>query len=626
MLINNNFKRYKESENDNKGRGKSSFFIKLNNFRLVVYNIFFYIIVLSLLYLVLSLFSNSITNLVKGLFLKAPSTLIVNFDGQIIEDYSGYEEREATSYFQICECLRLCASDKNIKQLLLNLDNLSYIDLVQVEELGSLINNLPSDIEVVAYSSSYGQLSYALASYADRVVMHKNGEVVFKGVSLYALFYKRLFDKIGVKFNVIATGDYKSAGEPYTREEFSKKAKENLEELTLSIYKSISSIIDENRSKISTSGSSLTAGKNLFQDYLTNLPLLITNYKNQTSDFSQYENIFSHIALDYGLVDQAISLPASYKTADLLKELNLNSSYVNGSDYILKRGSGFALNKIGVLTLEGSIVDESYSRSGVIVPNRVCKEASELFKDETVKAVVLRINSGGGSAVASEAIRAHIKNLSVTHNKPVVVSMGNTCASGGYWISTLAREIYTNKNSLTGSIGVVSLVPDFSVLAKERLSLTSDTITYGGVSPSTFLEPLNEKQKILSQAEVDLIYSKFINLVSDYSGKSDSEVLANAGGRVYMGTDFASLGYANAVGTFYEAVSAAARLASITSYKLYFKRQTTSFSQILASQIQKEFFNKASLNKAADNFEAYIDSVKQTSGVQLLAPLSIDAY
>ena len=628
MLINNNFKHYTENRQEKKKRDKNQFFLQANAFRLIIHNIFFYLIFISFIYFIVSIFSSSISATFNSIFSKPKSTLVLNFDGALTEDYGVSKETDSSNYFEICEALRLCSNDKNIKEILLNLDNLSHISIVQVQELGQLINNIKEGTKIVAYSSSYGQLSYALASYANRIVMHKNGSVVFNGITAQVLFYKKFFDKLGIDVDVIATGDYKSAGEPFFRSDFSKKAKENLDELIHSLYQNIASIIYSNQPKRNVPTKTAWLSQNSFYNYSTDLPALIEKFQ-QANNFSKYEEIFSSIAYEQGWVDEVISLSASYKTEDLLKLLEFNSSYIDGHSYLSKKVSRFSPNKIGVLTLEGSIVDESYSKSGVILPSRVCKEASELFKDESVKAVVLRINSGGGSAVASEAIRSHIKDLATTYKKPVVVSMGDTCASGGYWISTLADEIYANQNSLTGSIGVVYAVPNFSNLVTQKLQISTDGVSHGGMGGDSLISAMTPQRKKFIQAEVDAIYSKFINLVSESQNKNVDEVLAHAGGRVYLGSHFRQLGLIDGVATFYDTLSAAARLAGIANYQPYFKMPTKSFSEVMASQIQKEFFKRSSLSvyaKEFDVFNLYQDFMIQTKGAQLLSPVSIYSY
>ena len=415
--------------------------------------------------------------------------------------------------------------------------------MAQIEELRSALKNFrASGKAIVSYIENPTNAGYYLASVSDRIYMtsHDGGINMFTGASSQMVFLKDLLDKIGVNVQLIRHGKYKSAGEMFVRSTSSKENMEQNTELVASVWDSWAGAIAESRE---ISVDALNAMLNGLQ---LNFP----------QDF-----------LAKGLVDELVTYgQMRQKLADLyLTEKPENVKTISLQDYATLK-TPVILNpkaKIAVIYADGDIIDGNEKQQ--VAGDRFAKIIADIRNDESIKAAVLRVNSPGGSVMAAEKIKTELELLK--EKMPVIASYGSYAASGGYWISANCDKIYTNETTLTGSIGVFSMIPDFSNTVKDKLHINITAVNsnkhadmYG------MMRPLTDVEIAYMQASVERIYTKFTSLVSEGRDIPVAEVDKIAQGRVWTGTEALNIRLADQVGTIEDAIHwAALSIEGVTS-------------------------------------------------------------
>lgn len=427
-----------------------------------------------------------------------------------------------------------------------------YLDLKQVvvgpatsKALRQAIDDFKSSGKFVyAYGEYYMQGSYYLASVADKVYLNPLGDLDFRGYSIIQPYFKKMLDKIGVDMQVTYAGNFKSATEPFRLEKMSPENRTQVREFIESLYDSFLADISASRKK------SVEELENIADGWKMRNP---------------------EDAVNLGLVDHA-----GYEDevlGDIRSRLGLEEDdkipMMKLADYAKSKGSGqdySAKDRIAVVYAEGSIVDGKAS-PGTIGDDQYVKWLRSIRKDDKIKAVVLRVNSPGGSALASENIWRELSLIKET-GKPVVVSMGDYAASGGYYISCMADSIYAEPNTLTGSIGVFNLMPNAEILFEEKLGITFDTVKTGEFSTSLtpFYSWTDSERKIMQQ-DVDDIYETFLQRVASGRGMTRDEVHQVAQGRVWTGQRAVELGLVDDIGGLDKALQTAAYLAGVEKYR-----------------------------------------------------------
>ena len=431
--------------------------------------------------------------------------------------------------------INAAATDPAIKFIYLKPDGLSG-HYAQVEELRSALSafRLRSGKPIVAYMQNPGNGNYYLASVADKIYMPPYDGAMnnFAGISSQMIFLKDILDKIGVNVQLIRHGKYKSAGEMFVRNASSPENMEQNTAMVKSLWNSLSSEIAQSPN-ISTEE---------LNSMLDNLEL------NFPEDF-----------LEKGLVDELLSRE---ELENKLTDLYVTDSYENVksislSDYSkLKNIVNYkAKDKIAIVYANGDIVDGNDKTN--IAGDRFANIIAKIRKDSTVKAVVLRVNSPGGSVFASEKIKAELDLL--REEVPVIASYGGYAASGGYWISANTDYIFSNATTLTGSIGVFSMIPDMSKTIKEKLHVNVTPVNsnkhadmYG------MMRPLDQNEIDYMQASVEKIYGKFTELVANGRDMTVEDVDAIAQGRVWTGAEAIGIGLVDKIGTIEDAINYAA--------------------------------------------------------------------
>ena len=436
--------------------------------------------------------------------------------------------------YEAINAINAAATDPAVKFIYMKPDGVSG-GTAQIEEFRkALVNFRESGKAIVSYIESPGNASYYLASVSDKIYMtpHDGAMNMFTGLSSRMIFLKDLLDKVGVNVQLIRHGKYKSAGEMYIRNSSSKENLEQNTEMVKSIWNSFASGIAQSRE--------ITIDE--LNGMIDNLEL------NFPSDW-----------VEHGLVDELLNYN---QMEDKLCDLFVADKYedvksVSLTDYAtLKNTVNFkAKKKVAVIYASGEIVDGDAKEN--VAGNRFAKIISDVRKDSTVQAVVLRVNSPGGSVLASEKIKAELDLL--REAKPIIASYGDYAASGGYWISANCDKIYSNASTLTGSIGVFSMIPDIGGVVKNTLHVNITPVNSNSHSDMySMMRPLDQKELDYMQASVENIYDKFTALVSEGRGMTVSRVDEIAQGRVWTGADALGIGLVDEIGTIEDAINYAA--------------------------------------------------------------------
>ena len=441
------------------------------------------------------------------------------------------------------QAIEAAAADPGIKYVLLRADAASGGVSTMEELRAALAEFRKSGKAVVAYTENPSTGSYYLASVADKVYMtsYHGGNAQMIGLSSRMLFLKDLLDKVGVNYQLIRHGKYKSAGEMYIKNAPSDENREQYQVMVNSLWKTLSAATAESRG--------LTEEK--LNELVDNLRL------NFPEDF--LENGLVDELLDHeGLVNKLCALAQVEKQEDL--------HLIPFADYVSAKVLSFrGKDNVAILFADGEIIDGNDKME--IASDRFVAEIDKIRKDNSVKAVVLRVNSPGGSVVASEKIRTALKLLMA--EKPLVASYGNYAASGGYWISAGAQKIFSDATCLTGSIGVFSLIPEFSKTAGK---LGVNIVTVGSNKHSgmySLMRPFDKEEEASMQAYVEDIYGRFVNIVAEGRSLEAARVDDLGQGRVWVGTDALERGLVDEIGGLREAVDYAASLAGFVNKSDY---------------------------------------------------------
>ena len=441
------------------------------------------------------------------------------------------------------QAIEAAAADPGIKYILLRPDAATG-DISSLEELrAALAEFRKSGKAVVSYTENPGNGSYYLASVSDKIYMtsYHGGMSQLVGISGRMMFLKDVLDKVGVNYQLIRHGKYKSAGEMYIKNAPSDENRLQNQVMVDGLWKTVSTAIADSRG----------IPVERFDELVDNLKL------NFPEDFLQY-GLVDELLDHEGLVAKACALAQVEKVEDL--------HLVPLADYVSAKVTDFGgKENVAILFADGEIVDGfDYAE---IASDRFVAEIDKIRKDKSVKAVVLRVNSQGGSVVASEKIRTELKLL--MDEKPLVASYGNYAASGGYWISSGCKKIYSDATCLTGSIGVFSLIPEFS---KTLDKVGVNMVSVGSNKHSDMLSltrPFTAEETDYMQAYVDDIYERCVGLVAEARGMETEQVDEIAQGRVWVGTDAIGLGLVDEIGGLREAVDYTASLAGFVNKSDY---------------------------------------------------------
>ena len=543
------------------------------------------------------------SNSVLELHLNEP---LRDYGGQFILKDFNFKSEEFNGLNAILRAIEYAGTDDKIKGISIASTYLTG-GTAQVKAVrDALMEFKESGKFVYAYGDYYMQKDYYLASVADSVFINPVGEIDFRGLSSEVLFFKDLQEQTGVKMEVIRHGKYKSAVEPFLSDEMSDENREQITELLVSMWSSVLKDISESRnisvSELDTIADNLGAR--------TPKLAALNKLVDKVGYFDEYES----------LLKNAIGIAND-------EEINYVEIY-DYAEHAKKRIKTIGKDKIAVIYAEGEI---QYGKGNhEIIGQGVMMEAlREAKDDEDVKAIVLRVNSPGGSALASDIIWREVEMTKKV--KPVVVSMGNVAASGGYYIAAGAERIFAEPSTITGSIGVFGIVPNISELAgkwginAEQVNTNKNSTLYSA------FEPVTEEFKDFAQQSIEDVYQTFIQKVSDGRNLPVEKVDSIAQGRVWSGEQAKQLGLVDEIGGLEEAVAYAAELGETSEYEMQdypvFENSLEeifgSFTGIRMSQTKEEII-KEEIGEEAYKMFKDIKSFSKLKGVQARMPFEMN--
>ncbi len=393
---------------------------------------------------------------------------------------------------------------------------------------------------IIAYSDAYTQTNYYIASVANRIFFNPVGSLTWDGLSAQKEYYTRLFEKIGVEMQILKVGTFKSAVEPYFRTSMSEADRKQTEQYIGGIWSEMKAAVGESRE-------------------IT--PEQLHAYADECMSLQPQEKYLTYKFVDSLVYIQEMdSILRIYAGTKDYKQLS--NSKMTG----VERNKVDATDKVAVLYAEGAIVDEG---SEGIVEGKILKTIKKIYNDDDVKAVVFRVNSPGGSADASEQIWHAMKMLQ-DKGLPVVVSMGDYAASGGYYISCNADYIYAEPTTLTGSIGIFGTVPNLSKI-REKIGLDVDAVStnkHAGLTTNAVINGMNPQEMALMQSMVERGYDLFTRRCADGRGMTQDEIKKIGEGRVWLGKDALEIGLVDSLGNINDAVAKVVELAELGEYQL----------------------------------------------------------
>lgn len=551
---------------------------KIVNFiRLAIFNLFFFIII-GLVYLGYTQ-TSEITAPPK---VKEASALVLNLSGPIVEQRRyinpmdsitgsvfGQELPKENILFDIVDTIKYAANDDQISGLIISLREMPETNLTKLRYIAKAINAFKeSGKPVYAVSSFYNQSQYYLASYADKIYMAPDGAVMLRGYGSYPLYYKTLLENLDVNTHVFRVGTYKSAIEPFIRNNMSDEAKESASAWLVQLWATYIDDVSNNRN-IDTKSINPS-----MDDFLSTL-------KAVNGDLAE-------LAVQSGLVDK-LATRQQFRS-DMAEVFGLKGKdsynavgYYKYLETVIPTYQDTS-NDIAVVVASGTIMDGEQPR-GTVGGDTVATLLRQARNDDNVKAVVLRVDSPGGSAFASEVIRNEVEAIKAV-GKPVVVSMSSLAASGGYWISMGADTIIAQPTTLTGSIGIFSVITTFEK-GLSNLGVYSDGVGTTPFSGIGITRGIPDKAGQAFQLGIENGYQRFISLVGESRDMPVKDVDKIAQGRVWTGVDAMNAGLVDQMGDFDDAINVAAKLADIEEYNIYWVEEPLSTTEQFLQQLSE---------------------------------------
>ncbi len=546
---------------------------------------------------------------------KSNSILHLTFDREIVDratnnpfDHLNFKNPSSspTGLNSIVENIEKAKNDKNIVGIYLDLSSIST-GIATLEEIrNSLIDFKKSKKFIVSYSENYTQGAYYLATVSDKLYLNPQGMVDFKGLSQQVMFFKNLLDKMDVNMQIFRHGKFKSATEPYFLDKMSEANRHQVMSYIGSIWNNIESGISQQR----------------------NIPIAELN---RYADNMMITNSAS--ALNYKLVDKLVYKDEMLNIlAELTGEKNVEDiSFVPLNKYTSARNAihkPYSKDKIAVVYATGNI-ESGEGDDKSIGSERISKAIREARMDKEVKAIVLRVNSPGGSSLASDIIWREM--VLAKKEKPVVVSMGDVAASGGYYIACAADAIVAHPNTITGSIGVFGVFPNVEKLFSEKLGINVDTVKTNKHSDfGNLFRAVSPDEGAVVQKWIEDVYQDFIGKVAEGRHTSAASIDSIGQGRVWSGVDGKKIGLVDEFGGLKDAIRIASEKAKIKNYTLLeLPKQKDSFEEIVNNFIDNEsMMDKKLQSEFGSTYENYkrLQSILKYKGIQMRMPYDILIY
>jgi protease-4 len=500
----------------------------------------------------------------------------------------------------ILDALALAKNDERIQYVVLDFDNMGSSYISKLQRIAAAIDDFKSSgKKVIATGAQYSQSGLFLAAHADEVLMNPEGAALPEGYGMYRTYYKTLLENYDVSINIFRVGKFKSALEPFFRDDMSDEDKEARLGILNNWWSAYTKDFEMTRA--------LAAGS---------VDQILADTENELKESG---GNLGEFALRSKFVDRLIT---NFELRNYLRELTGEDDEsgefrsIGFEDYLASERESEEIegNKIAVITAVGSIVD-GYAEAGTIGSSSLNKLIRKAHKDEDVVAIVLRVDSGGGSKSASEIIRSELESVQAT-GTPVVASMGSLAASGGYWISASADEIWASPTTVTGSIGIFGFIPTLEKTLA-RYGVYSDgvgtTPVTGGASIERGVTPLYGK---LFQASIDSGYQQFLETVAKGRNMSVDDVHEVAQGRVWSGDKALEIGLVDNLGDLEEAIESAAKLAGVDDYSIWYVEPEMTTQQEIMKLVTSEIANTDVMTRTDPISMIYKKLEKETSFLQ----------
>ncbi len=521
-----------------------------------------------------------------------------------------FENGSVVGLSDLVKTLAKAKNDPNIKGVKLEMEGLMAGQVTTTTLRRALEDFRGSGKFIVSYSMAYAQKDYYLASVSDKIYVHPSGLVEFRGYGSQVTFFKNLLDKLEIKMQVFYAGQFKSGTEPYRFDKMSEPNRVQVREYVTGLY-------DVFLQNISTA---------------RNIPVAdLKNYANNLAIRNADDAVKYRLADAKGYKDEVL--------ADIKQRMGLDEkskvNYISLADYYdakVKSDVGKShKDKIAVVYAEG-IINMGDGDAGEIGGDSYSAMLRKIRQDDNIKAIVLRINSGGGSSIASEDIWRELM-LAKQAGKKIVVSMGDVAASGGYYIAAPADTIFAEANTITGSIGVYAMAPSFHNMLKNKLGITFDTVRTGKFSTGFGVNyDLNADEQKYFQENVERTYDNFLGVVSEGRKKTKEQIHEIAQGRVWVGSKAKEIGLVDKIGNLDDAIACASRMAGISEYKI--KEYPLSkeplqqfFDDIMGKKEDKSSIKTQAIRQEMGSFYPYFEQIKalQTmQGIQMRMPYTIE--
>ncbi len=534
----------------------SGIFSLLNTTRKIIINLLFFTFLIIIFV--------ALTSDEDHIEIQPGSALVLSLQGDIVEQKRDIDPMDAfinealeqpdtapeVLLADIISVIQHAQSDSRIKMMVLNLENMRGSGITKLRDIASALTDFKnSGKKIIAIGEQYSQNQYYLASYADEIWLNPEGWMLLDGYGRYQLYFKSALDKLSISQHVFRVGTYKSAIEPYIRDDMSEAAKEANQLWLSDLWQQYKVDVAEQRGFLVT---------NFDED----VDVLVKKLKNANGNIAEYalENQWVDALKTRDQVEQEL--------INLLGQNNDNSyKKIAFKDYLTEVNSNPILpsygDKVAIVVAKGTILDGK-QKPGTIGGESTAALLQQARENKNVKAVVLRVDSPGGSAYASEVIRQEVELLKAA-GKPVIASMGTYAASGGYWISAPADKIYAAPTTITGSIGIYGFFMTFeNTLSK--LGIHTDGVGTTDIAGFGITRELSPGMASIIQLKIERGYQDFIELVANNRNMTTSEVDAIAQGRVWSGRKALELGLVDALGNIDDAIEAAAELADLTDY------------------------------------------------------------